>query len=180
MAPMDLMKRAAAIFDAIVYSLAIAAAVMVMLMMLGITTHVVARYLFRSPIQGTLEISGYFLLFITLLGATWLLREEGHVRVDLLFNRLSARTQAVLNLVTSSIGAMVCLVLLWYGVVGAKVYYVNDTRSFTPLMIPLVFVISVIPLSSFLLFIQFLRRGYGNLMLIRAAQTEASEGNSRQ
>jgi len=44
------------------------------------------------------------------------LREEGHVKMDLLLTRLNPRAEAILNIVTSGVGAIICLALTWFGI----------------------------------------------------------------
>ncbi|GAH24314.1 unnamed protein product, partial [marine sediment metagenome] len=67
---------------------------------------ITARNLFNYSIRWVLEISEVSLLFITFMGAAWLLRREGHVSLDLLVPRLKPKTQTIINVTTSIVGAI--------------------------------------------------------------------------
>ena len=76
---------------------------------------VLSRYVFNSPTNWAHE--GMFLMFGMqyMLGAGWTLREDGHVRVDVIYVHLSDRAKAFLDLITSSIFFIFALALLWTG-----------------------------------------------------------------
>ena len=78
-------------FDRILDSLAAMAGGLILFACLIVSYEVFMRYFLNSPTSWTLEISEYCLLWITFLGTAWLLREDGHVKVDLLSDRLKAR-----------------------------------------------------------------------------------------
>jgi TRAP-type mannitol/chloroaromatic compound transport system permease small subunit len=61
-----------------------------------------------------LELQWYLFSTLFLLAAAWVLREESHVRVDVLFSRLSARGQAWVNLLgTVLLLVPFCGLTLW-------------------------------------------------------------------
>jgi TRAP-type C4-dicarboxylate transport system permease small subunit len=101
------------------------------------------------------------LLFIAFLGTAWLLRREGHVKMDILVNRLQPRAQAFLGIFSSVIGAVVCLVLVWYGVQVTWDHWLRGTYKATTMEIPNAPILVIIPLGSFMFFIQCLRRAHG-------------------
>ena len=107
-------------------------------------------------------------MFLTLLGATWLLKLEGHVKMDLLVNQLNPRTQALLNIITSILGAIICLVIAWYGTEVTWSQFQKGITYPTVLEPPVFIILSVIPIGYFLLFIQFLRRTYSFLRKLSA------------
>ncbi len=158
---MKLVTKLTAVFDRVLDALVLLVGISIILMMLAVSSDVVGRYFLKRPIAGVMEFSEFLLLYIVFLGAAWLLREEGHVKVDLVLNRLRPGTQVLLNIITSSMAAIVCLVLVWYGVMATLDYYQRDMVSMTFLEIPLYPVLAVIPVGSLLLFIQSLRRAYG-------------------
>src|SRR3989304_924795 len=103
------------IFDRILDGAAVLAAAMVMFVMLSMAAEVVMRYFLHSPLIWVVEVSETLLLFIAFLGAPWLLRGEGHIRVDLVVNILRPKTRAMLDILTSIIGTLCCAVVVWYG-----------------------------------------------------------------
>lgn len=58
------------------------------------------RYTLNYSSNGWLEIQWYLFSGIFLLGASYALKHNAHVRIDLLFNRFSPRAQAAVDLAT--------------------------------------------------------------------------------
>jgi TRAP-type C4-dicarboxylate transport system permease small subunit len=129
-------------------------------MMLAVVYEVVMRYFLGRPTIWVVELSEYSLLFITFLGATWVLRREGHVKLDLVLGRLNPRTQVLLNIITSVLSAAICLALLWYSAEVTWDHFQSGWIRPKVLNIPSAYILVIIPVGSLLLFIQFLRRSY--------------------
>ncbi len=160
---MKLLTKVTAIFDRTISLLAFLAAILLILIMLSVSAEVFMRQSLARPLVGVLEITEISLLFITFLGAAWLLKRDGHVKMDLVINRLGPRTQVVVNIIMSILAAITCLVIVWY---SAEVTWDHFQRGLIRpgfLEVPNVYVLPVIPLGIFLLFVQFLRRIYGYL-----------------
>jgi len=68
--------------------------------------------LFATP--WALDVSEYLLYAITFLGAPWVLREEGHIAIELVVERLPSRARAAARVASDALGALVCAVLLYY------------------------------------------------------------------
>ena len=119
------------------------------------------RYFLKMPQVWVVEITEYTLLVITFLGTAWVLKREGHVKVDLVLNRLKPRAQAFINIITSVVSALVLLVVAWYGLRISWDYFQKGIFELSMLDIPKAPIMVVIPIGSILLLIQFLRRAYG-------------------
>lgn len=65
--------------------------------MIFTTADVIARYVVGSPLKGAYEISEILFLSAVLLGLSYTQLYKEHVRVDLLINHLSPRTNLVLE-----------------------------------------------------------------------------------
>ena len=150
-------KKVSNLFENINKLFAFVAGVIVILTMLAVVYEVLMRYFFRSPTLWTVEVSGYGLLYITFLGAAWVLMHEGHVRIDLLTNRLKTNTRVILNIITSIFGLIVMLVIAWYSARVTWSSYQTNYLAATELQTPLFSVLLIIPIGSLLLVIQFLR-----------------------
>lgn len=158
---MKLLTKITATLDRIIELAALLAAILIVLTMLAINADVVWMHLFGGSIIWVLEIATFCLLYITFLGAAWLLKREGHVKMDLVLARLKPRAQVTLNVITSIFGIIICLVLVWWGVKVTwehfqEAYYIRSLINY-----PTWPLIAIIPVGSFLFFIQFLRRTYG-------------------
>jgi TRAP-type C4-dicarboxylate transport system permease small subunit len=175
---MKLVRKFINIFDRTLDLLALLAIVLIIFVMLAVDTEVVTRYFWGRPITGTLEVIAYCLLFITFLGTAWVLREEAHVRMDIVLTRLKLGTQHLLNIITSIISAAICFIIMWYGVRVTWETFQMGLRAATELETPEYLVLFIIPIGSFLLFIQFLRRTYGYLHSWRVQRASGDKEQS--
>ncbi|MFC2122518.1 TRAP transporter small permease [Bacteroidota bacterium] len=131
-------------------------ATLVVFMMLAITAEVFMRRLLHNALPWVTDLTEYSLLYVTFLGAAWLLRKDGHVRLDLVLNKLGPKAKVILNRITSGIGAIICLIITWQGIklslwaieTGVAVLKAIETPKWIPLII--------IPIGAFMLSVQFL------------------------
>ena len=68
------------------------------LLVLVVFVDVVMRYAFNTSFVFTQELEWHLFAFVFLMGAGYTLLEDGHVRVDIFYQRWSERTQAWINL----------------------------------------------------------------------------------
>lgn len=101
-------------FDALIDALALAAAALLCALVVLILIDVAARYLRLFSIPWSFEATEYMLYAITFFGAPWVLREEGHIAIELLVERLPAAAQRVVRRIADLLGATVCVVLLYF------------------------------------------------------------------
>lgn len=94
------------------------AATLLILLVLIITFNVSNRYFLNLDGigVGAEELSWHFYAACFLLGIPYALRTSAHVRVDLIFEKLRPKTQAIIDLVGSCIFLIpFCLVVIWSG-----------------------------------------------------------------
>jgi TRAP-type mannitol/chloroaromatic compound transport system permease small subunit len=72
----------------------------------------ILRYTFSMGSNAWLELQWYLFAFVVLFGAANTLRENGHVRVDLVYGHLTQRAQVWLDLVCLGIFLMPATLLL--------------------------------------------------------------------
>ena len=68
-------------------------------LVLVVFVDVVMRYLLQTSFVFTQELEWHLFGFIFLIGAAYTLRHDGHVRVDIIYQRLSTRGKAWINLI---------------------------------------------------------------------------------
>jgi len=158
---MELLRRFGYIFDRVMDALSIFACVLLAFVMIIVCAEIVFRYFLGSPIIWVVEISEVTLLYITFLGAAWLLRREGHVKIELLLSRLTPRTESWFNFAISIAGAVMCAILVWYSAQQTWVLFERNVLTPTVLELPKGPIVLIIPIGSFLLVIQFLKRAWG-------------------
>jgi TRAP-type C4-dicarboxylate transport system permease small subunit len=149
-----------AFFDRIIDLLAFLAGVLVILAMVAVCAEVVMRYFLNSPLIWVSETTEIALLFIAFLGTAWLLKKEGHVKVDIVLARVNPRAQALLGIISSIVGVFICVLLVWYGALVSFQFIQKDLYEPTILELPKGPLLTIIPVGSFFLLIQFLRRMY--------------------
>ena len=162
------MKPLAKAFDGTIKFMAGFGAVVIIFVLVIVCLEVVMRYFFGRPIAWVIQAAEYGIFFVTFLGAAWVLRQNRHVTMDIMTNRLSQRGRAVLGIITSLIGAIVCLLFVLYGTRLALDLFQRGIYEIKTIEVPKAPLIALIPLSSLALLIQFLRRGYGYLERWRA------------
>ena len=69
-----------------------------LLLVLVVFVDVVMRYLFKTTFVFTQEMEWHLFAFIFLIGAGYTLLHDGHVRVDIFYQRLSPKARAWVNL----------------------------------------------------------------------------------
>ncbi len=133
--------------------------VLIMIFLLVLTNYeVVARYFLNRPAAWSLEIIEYGLLFLTFLGAAWLLKDEEHIRMDIVIERLRPDVQVWVNIITSAMAAISCLIVTVYGVTACWGFYQKGQFYHAYLEPPKWIIVGIVPIGTFLLCIQFLRR----------------------
>lgn len=135
--------------------------------MVAIFSDVALRFFLNTPIKWVFEATEYALLYITFLGTAWLLKKEGHVRLDIVLNMLKPGARTWLNIISSVMLAIVCFLLAWYGTELTIDYIQRDITWIKYYTLPLWIFIIVIPVGGFLLFIQSLKRTYGYIQQLR-------------
>ncbi len=162
---MKLLIKLGAFFNRINQSLAVFAAVLIAWMALSVALDVTMRLVIGTGILWVLEVNEFILLIMTFAAAAWVLQVDGHVKTDFLIQRLKPDAQYLANFVTSLLGAVVCLVITVISVNATWVTFVEKIQVIKALAIPRAPIMLIIPIGSFLLFVQFLRRAYRFLEL---------------
>lgn len=158
---MSLIKSLGAILNKVIDLLAAGGVVVLAGAMLLVTVSVITRYLLARPLENVIDITEHSLVCITFLAAAWVLKREQHVKMDTVLNRLSPTRQTMVNFITSILGALICLILFWYGFRSTWDYFQRGlVFSEGTMVIPQAPILAVIVVGYFMLFVQFLRRSY--------------------
>jgi C4-dicarboxylate transporter, DctM subunit len=142
---------------------------------LCITYEVVMRYFFRAPTVWVSDVSIYLTVASVCLSVAYTLREKAHVRVDFITNHLSGRTGLILEIFTTLLGILYCVVLGWEGVKLAWSSYLVGEVPPAIFKMPMFIPKGFIALGATLLTIQLIRLLKN---LIRAFTTEGKGPDS--
>ena len=167
-------RETKAVFDRMLDIMSILGMVMVAFMMLGISVHVIMRYIFGKPQNWVIDVSSILLFYITFLGAAWVLRAERHVVLDFLVHNLRPRHRYMLQIANSLLCSAVCAIIAVYGVIETITVWQFDLSLDMALGPPKWTVVILIPFGSILLFIQFIRRARGYIDKLKGLKGGAS------
>jgi TRAP-type C4-dicarboxylate transport system permease small subunit len=160
---MKLLTGLTTVLDKAVSALAILSGILLVLVMLAINYGVIMRYFFRKPQAWVPEVTAMSLVYITLLGTTWVLRKNGHVIMDVVDFMVTPRSKSILDGVTSFICSIMFLLLVVYGAYVTWDHYIRGLyNAHEILRIPTAYLLAVIPVGSFFLFVQLLRRSFSS------------------
>jgi C4-dicarboxylate transporter DctQ subunit len=171
-----LSAKAGQAFDVLLELLAILAGIIMGFITVSVCVGVGSRYLLNRPITWVVEISEYGLLYITFLVAAWVLKQEKHVSLDLVYTRLRPKNQSIAGVFTSMLAAIVFLMITFYGV--KVTLHQFQTKYFTPTILeaPKFLITLIIPVGTFLLLIQIIRKIYQHLTDLVGANTSRFKG----
>ncbi|MDQ5849075.1 MAG: TRAP transporter small permease [Pseudomonadota bacterium] len=141
------------VYELLLKGLAAAAALLLGASALAITLDVVARNLGLGTVPWILEVSEYVLPLATFFVAPWLLRQNQHVRLDVLLHRLPW-----LEFVANLVGLAVSGVLVVYGIRTILNSAQQDSMVLKSVVFPEWWLYAPVPLCFALLLVEFGRR----------------------
>ena len=140
----------------IVTALAVLSGAMLALFTAGICFDVVVRTAGFKPLPYTATLVEYGLFYVTFLSAPWLLRDKGHVYVDMVNRVLPPRAKRINEIAVYILGIATCLTLAYAALYMTVDSYTRgdlDTRDFD---MPRWLLFLPMALSFFLLALEFL------------------------
>jgi TRAP-type C4-dicarboxylate transport system permease small subunit len=127
------------------------------LLLLMVLWGVFARYVLRSPSHIALEISGYFMVLLSFLGAGYILLKEKHVSVQVLTVKIPEKYKKLHQLSVNIILALFSFLIIYEGISFTILSYTENYRSTSLLNFPLWIVFATIPFGTFFFFLQTIR-----------------------
>ena len=102
-------------YDALLYTMAFIAALSLVWLMVSVVLSVAMRNFGVQPFAWLFTSAEYGLLYMTMLGAPWLVRERGHVHIELVTAALPPAVRRVVSRGVALACVIVSLILAWYG-----------------------------------------------------------------
>ena len=137
-----------AIFQTTLWAMAVVVPVMLY--------EVVARYVFDAPTVWAMELAVLLFGPYFLLGGPYLLHLRGHVALDVLRQRLSARWNRRLDLINYPVIVAFCAILLYYSAPAAWSAWLYRETSFSAWNPPIWPAKAAVPLALVLMLLQAL------------------------
>jgi len=91
------------------------------LMVLITVVDVFLRYVLNRPILGSYELTQFMMAILVFASVGYTMTVKGHVIVDLATTRLSQRAQALIECITSLLGAILFAIVTWRNVLQAGI-----------------------------------------------------------
>ncbi|MEM8649319.1 MAG: TRAP transporter small permease [Pseudomonadota bacterium] len=95
--------------------LALIAGATLVWLMISVILSVLMRNFGLQPFAWLFTSAEYGLLYMTMLGAPWLVREKGHVHIELVTAALPEGTRKLLSRGVALLCVLVCAILAWKG-----------------------------------------------------------------
>jgi len=157
---MKSLTRLGKILDQVNIIMVVISTILILGLTLIVGADITLRYVFLRPLGWVKEVSEYILVALGFLVAAWILKDDGHVKMDLLLNKVNPKVQTVMNIITSIMSALVVLIVTWFTLRVMADFY--RTKLVTPSVLEPPKWILLIPIfvGSLLLAIQFIRRTF--------------------
>lgn len=130
------------------------------------------REIFGKPTIWTNEITSYLLVWVGLLGVIYAYDRGTHVSVDLVFRRLNARIQRILNVITAVFILLFGLCICVYGYKYWWLGYSRGWRHFGMLDVPMSYTRIAFPIVGLLLLFQVSITIYDQIRAFRSKGTK--------
>ena len=120
------MRALSRLYDVLLHLMAVIAAATLIWLMMSVVLSVAMRNLGLQPWAWLFTSAEYGLLYMTMLGAPWLVREKGHVHIELVTAALPPVLRRVVSRAVAAACVVVCLILAWYGL---QLFLTNVERN---------------------------------------------------
>ncbi len=128
------------------------------LVVMAVTTlyEVVARYAFHSPTRWSMELNIDLMVYFAFLAGAYTQLHGHHVRVDIIFDKLSPRKKAAFDIFTFLLALTFVAVLVWKGLEMSAFSLESGKRSGYGMEWPEFPLQIIIPIGSLLLGLQMI------------------------
>jgi C4-dicarboxylate transporter DctQ subunit len=145
-------------FDRLIAALADISGLLIAFIVLSVCAEVVMRHFFRHPLSWTVEITEYLQLYAAFFSAALVLKEDGHVSLDILVKSRSPSGKKFLRHVADALGAAGTGTIFCFSTATTYDAFLAGTPVIKALEVPKWLVLAPLSLGCLLLSIQFFRR----------------------
>jgi TRAP-type C4-dicarboxylate transport system permease small subunit len=138
-------------------ALASVAAVLMLFMMLSVCFTMLTRYLFNRPFAFIIDFTTYSLVYVTFLGAPWLLQLRKHVAVDLVPEAMPPHIRRWWNVALDLTIMFIAVVICYVSAQLTMGFYAGGVTAADLLRTPRWLLVVSIPVGCFFLAVQALR-----------------------
>ncbi|MFO7922511.1 MAG: TRAP transporter small permease [Bacteroidales bacterium] len=118
------------------------------ILVINVLWQVASRYLIGHPSSFTDELAGFLLIWVGLLGATYITGKKEHLAIDLLHHKLSPERKKRMNMVINILIALFALSVLVVGGINLVFITLHLNQLSSALQVPVGYVYIVLPVSG--------------------------------
>lgn len=144
-------------YNRLVDALAALSGVMLLWLMVAVVSSVVIRNLGLQPPAWLFSSTEYSMFYLTLLGAPWLVREKGHVYIEVAITHLPPKVLNVVTRLVMFLCAGISFVLAWKGLELVISNIQNNDYDVRTYFIPMWIFTVAYPVSFLLMGLEFTR-----------------------
>jgi len=146
--------------------------IILLLMILNVFYDVIMRYIFHNSSIAMQEIEWHLFSIVILFGVSYSLKEDAHVRVDFVYDRLSVKTRAMINIIGTLIFLIPFTILIIYGSYPFVMdsYTTNETSSDPGGLKHLWMIKAAIPVAMIVLLIEAIHYIVKNINIYRGME----------
>ncbi|MFA7624946.1 MAG: TRAP transporter small permease [Pusillimonas sp.] len=143
-------------YSALVSGLAIASGAIFGLMAFFIGADVFMRNVTGAGLSWVIELMEYAMYVATVFAAPWVLREGGHVSVDILTSMLPVRWGRATGALAALFGSVICFIVFYYSALATLRAFERGSMVYKSFTVPEWLVSIFVPLGMFFMVIEFL------------------------
>lgn len=174
---MNFLKKISQFIDALNEKIGLGVAWLTTLMVLTVTYDVIMRYGFKSGNIAVQEMEWHLFAVIFLLGAAYSLKKDAHVRVDIIYTKLSTKQKAWIDFIGTFIFLIPFSIIIIYSTRNfIESSWAVGEVSPDPGGLPARYVLkAMIPAGFILLLLQGISQAIKNLMVITGQEKEVAK-----
>ena len=151
------------------------------IILMGIVVYeVIMRYFLNRPHIWAMEMCGFMLLGMTFFGGGYVLLHNGHVKVEILYDKFPPRVRALIDLITYPVLVFICIVLVWYGgeaTYDSLIHSYRTHSAWAPIIWPSQM---IVPIGGILIGLQFFAKWIRDfIMVIKGIKLETKLSSKR-
>lgn len=151
------MKTINRIIDICIEALSALAALALAFLLIGICYSTFSRVALNKPLSNLVEYSTYSLLYVTFLGSPKILKNKGHIYLDIVTNYLPAKVNNVLSMGVNVVGTIISAIMFYYAYLVVSDNYALKIKVMDSMGTPMWLLTIAIPVGMFFITIQYVR-----------------------
>ena len=122
--------------------------IIISVLVIAVLWQVFSRYVLQAPSTVTDELSRFLLIWLTLLGAAWVVGQQGHLAIDLLSDQLNRSKARILSILLLLLMALFAIAVLIVGGFNLVQITLTLEQTSTVLQVPMGYIYLALPVSG--------------------------------